>query len=137
MTACVNFSDPEAFKALLCPLGLEELRIVFRYELMNLNMLIMAVRTNQIILDNPMRQLSELDILCEGYAISNPVNMLQQSLNELNYKRIPDERRNGAFAIQAKCGPLFYNILSRKNRSKEKIEKLFQKCRQSIITQTS
>ena len=135
MTACINFSDPEAFKALLCPLGLEELRVVFRYELMHLNLLIMAVRTNQIVLDNPMRQLAELDILCEGYAISNPVNMLQQSLHELNYKRIPDERRNGSFAIQSKCGPLFYNILNRKNRSKEKIEKLFQKCRLSIIAQ--
>jgi hypothetical protein len=46
MIACINFSDPEAFKALLCPLGLEELRLVYRYELMNLNMLIVAVRTN-------------------------------------------------------------------------------------------
>ena len=46
MTACLNFSDPEAFKALLCPLGLEELRIVYRYELVNLNMLIVATRTN-------------------------------------------------------------------------------------------
>lgn len=72
-----------------------------------------------------MRQLAEMDILCEGYAISNPVNTLQQNLNEMNYKRLPDERRNGSFAIQAKCGPLFYNILSRKNQPKEKIEKLF------------
>ena len=46
MISCVNFSDPEAFKALLCPLGLEELRCVYRYELMNLNLLITAVKTN-------------------------------------------------------------------------------------------
>ena len=45
MLACVNFADPESFKALLCPLGLEELRVVFRYELVNLNLLIVAVRT--------------------------------------------------------------------------------------------
>ena len=63
MLACINFSDPQAFKALLCPMGLEELRIVYRYELMNLNMLIVATRTNQIILDNLQRQLSELDLL--------------------------------------------------------------------------
>ena len=55
MTACLNFSDPEAFKALLCPLGLEELRVVYRYELVNLNMLIVATRTNQILLDNLQR----------------------------------------------------------------------------------
>jgi len=46
LLACLNFSDPEAFKALLCPLGLEELRLVFRYEAVNLNLLITAVRSN-------------------------------------------------------------------------------------------
>lgn len=46
MLACLNFADPESFKALLCPLGLEELRVVFRYELVNLNLLIVAVRSN-------------------------------------------------------------------------------------------
>jgi len=74
MVACINFSDPEAFKALLCPLGLEELRCVYRYELMNLNMLIVAVKTNQVLLDNLQRQIAELDLLCDGFAISNPVN---------------------------------------------------------------
>jgi len=47
-----------------------------------------------------MRQLAELDLLCDGYAVSNPVNLIQTNLNELNYKRLPDERRNTAFAIQ-------------------------------------
>ena len=28
LTAVMNFADPEAFKALICPLGLEELRTV-------------------------------------------------------------------------------------------------------------
>lgn len=46
MLACINFSDPEAFKAMLCPLGLEELRIVYRYELVNMNLIIVAVRSN-------------------------------------------------------------------------------------------
>ena len=137
MIACINFSDPEAFKALLCPLGLEELRLVFRYELMNLNMLIVAVRTNQILLDNNMRQLAEMDLLCEGYAVSNPVNLFQTNLNELNYKRLPDERRNTAFAIQSKVGPNFFNIMNRKNRSRDKIEKTFQKCRLAIVASSS
>ena len=46
LTACLNFEDPEAFKAIICPLGLEELRITTRYELVNLFMLMAAVRTN-------------------------------------------------------------------------------------------
>jgi len=43
----------------------------------------------------------------------------------MNYKRLPDERRNAAFAMQAKIGPFFFNIMNRKNRSRENIEKLF------------
>lgn len=74
MIACLNFSDPEAFKALLCPLGLEELRVVYRYELMNLNLIIVAVRTNQVLLDNLQRQLAEMDLLVDSVAVSNPVN---------------------------------------------------------------
>jgi hypothetical protein len=55
MTALLNFSDHEAFKALICPLGIEELRLVLRYELTHLNMLLVATRTNQILLDNSLR----------------------------------------------------------------------------------
>jgi hypothetical protein len=36
MTSLLNFGDPEAFKCLLCPMGLEEMRICVRYELVNL-----------------------------------------------------------------------------------------------------
>ena len=77
MLACLNFADPESFKALLCPLGLEELRVVFRYELVNLNLLIVAVRSNQVVLDNLQRYLKEVELLCDGFSISNPVNLLQ------------------------------------------------------------
>ena len=52
LTAVCNFANPEAFKALVCPLGLEELRCVVHYELSNLQTLIVAVRHNQILLDN-------------------------------------------------------------------------------------
>ena len=51
LASALNFSNPEAFKALVCPLGLEELRTVVRYELLNLQMLIVATRHNQVLLD--------------------------------------------------------------------------------------
>ena len=51
----------------------------------------------------------------------------------MNYKRLPDERRNATFSLQAKAGPFFFNIMNRKSRSRDSIEKLFQKCRQTII----
>jgi hypothetical protein len=36
LRSAINFSDPECFKALILPLGLEELRSVVAYEVMNL-----------------------------------------------------------------------------------------------------
>ena len=36
LRAVMNFADPEAFKALVCPMGLEEMRAVVYYELTNL-----------------------------------------------------------------------------------------------------
>ena len=46
LTSILNFTDPEAFKALVCPLGLEEFRTVVRYEMLNLHLLIVGVRHN-------------------------------------------------------------------------------------------
>jgi hypothetical protein len=46
LRSCVNFSDPECFKAMILPLGLEELRAVVQYEVVNLQALIVAVKTN-------------------------------------------------------------------------------------------
>ena len=66
LTTNCNFSDPDAFKALITPLGLEELRTIVRYELMNLHLLIIGTRHNQIILDNSQRQLVELDLFEKG-----------------------------------------------------------------------
>ena len=44
MTSLLNFADPEAFKSLLTPLGLEEMRICVRYELVTLQALVIGVR---------------------------------------------------------------------------------------------
>ena len=99
MVSCINFADSECYKALVCPLGLEELRCILRYEEMNLQALIVATRTNQILLDNGMRQLAEMDLLIKGFTVANPVQEFQANLHELTVKRLPDERRNVNFAL--------------------------------------
>ena len=51
LRSTIDFSEAECIKALMLPLGLEELRIVVQYEMVNLQALIVATRTNQILLD--------------------------------------------------------------------------------------
>lgn len=125
MVACMDFGNMECVKALLCPMGLEELRCVLRYETMNLQALIIAVRTNQILLDNGMRQLAEIDLLIKGFAVANPVQELQANIGEATVKKLPEEKRNLTFSLQSQAGDRAFNILARKSRSKETIEKLF------------
>lgn len=95
MTATLNFADHEAFKALICPMGLEELRLVLRYELTNLNMLVVATRTNQILLDNSQRQIAEIDMFARGFTVTAPAydisaKLIGTNLYENNLKRMPE-----------------------------------------------
>lgn len=91
----LNFSDPEAFKALICPLGLEELRAVVRYEVLNLQTLVIAARHNQILLDTCQRQISEIELFAKGFLVTAPsydiIGKLHgQNLFDGNLKRLPD-----------------------------------------------
>ena len=80
LRSCVNFADPECFKALVLPLGLEELRAVVQYEVMNLQALIVGVRTNQILLDNSERKVCEIEFVEKGYTVANPVFNLYEKV---------------------------------------------------------
>ena len=99
LRSSINFSDPECFKAMVLPLGLEELRIIVHYELMNLQALIVATRTNQIVLDNSQRKLCEIEFFEKGFTVANPVfNLFEklqgQNLLENNLRKLPSRERS-------------------------------------------
>jgi hypothetical protein len=47
----INFRSPDAFKMLTCTSGLEEVRAILHYQLMHKQLLIIAVRLNQVVID--------------------------------------------------------------------------------------
>lgn len=53
-------------------MGLAEMRVVVYYELVNLQLLMTAVRHNQMLMDTPMRQLAEIDLFERGYLVTAP-----------------------------------------------------------------
>jgi hypothetical protein len=71
--------------------------------------------------------------------LPNPVfdyysKLLGSSLIEQNLKKIHiSERSNLLSNLNSRIGSIYYNVISRKNRSKNHIEKLFQKQKQDII----
>lgn len=141
LTAILNFADPEAFKALICPLGVEELRLVLRYELANLNILIVATRTNQILLDSPLRQLAEIELLEKGYSVTAPVfdlygKLASLNIYETNLKRMTEiERSRTSDFIKANIRPFYFDVMKRKTKSRSSIEKQFTKMRQWVSQQ--
>lgn len=98
LRAVINFGEPEAFKALICPMGLAELRSVVYYELVNLNLVITAIRHNQLLLDTPQRQLAEIDLFERGFLVTAPSwdilgKLTGQNLYEANLKKLPSFER--------------------------------------------
>jgi hypothetical protein len=93
-------TDPESFKLLILPQGLEEFRAVVQYECMNLQALIVGVRTNQMLIDNSQRKLEEVKFLEEGFTVANPAFNLWEKLqsrvqmSEQNIRKIPQAERS-------------------------------------------
>ena len=63
LLANINFRSPDAFKSLVTTAGVEELRAVLHYQKMQEQILLVAVRHNQVLLDTAERALLELDAL--------------------------------------------------------------------------
>jgi len=132
LRSCVNFSDPECVKAMMMPTGVEELRAVVQYEVMNLQALIVGTRINQILLDNSQRKLCEIDFFAREFTVANPVfnlyDKLQgQNIFPNNLIKLPNlERSQQKAKIEQQVGDNYYNIIKRKQSTKESVEKIFK-----------
>ena len=69
----LNFRSPDAIKMMMCTSGLEELRAVLHYQLMQKQLLIIGVRMNQLLIDTHMRALTELELVKKGYSLPNMI----------------------------------------------------------------
>jgi hypothetical protein len=103
----LNFSDPDSFKMMICPTGLEELRVTLLYELMNLQTLIVATKTNQRLMDNSLRQIAEIDMFQKNlWGLPNPTynyyariqgsGVTENGLEEVGNSREADSQRPDA-----------------------------------------
>lgn len=67
LKACLDFKSDSCVKGLMTDLGLEELRAVVHYQLMQKQLLTIAVMRNQALMDGPQLGLAELDLLTDKY----------------------------------------------------------------------
>jgi hypothetical protein len=64
-TLCANldFKSESCIKALFLDLGVEELRAILHYQVMQQHLFTVAVKINQFLMDGPQQGLVELDLL--------------------------------------------------------------------------
>ena len=71
MLSNFNFRNPDTFKINITSSGLEEVRSVLTYQLLQKHLLVVATRTNQLMMDNSMKANSELNLL-QAYSVATP-----------------------------------------------------------------
>ena len=76
MASNVNFGNMDAFKMMITNSGLEEVRMILHYQMMQKQALIVATRLNQVSMDTHLRAEKELMLVKKGYALPNMVIQL-------------------------------------------------------------
>lgn len=79
----LNFRNPDAFKICILTSGLEELRAVLQYQLLQKHLLIVATRMNSLVMDSHVRAFSELNLLqSQRLALPNSIVRYQKVINK-------------------------------------------------------
>ena len=116
----MNYKHPDAFKLSVLTSGLEEVRGVLAYQLMQKNLLIVATRTNQLLIDTHQKALTELSLVAnEQIGVPNPM----ESVNRFYSKSNKDNINLGMFNnikskynsnLTGNVGGMLYNVYAKK-----------------------
>jgi hypothetical protein len=115
-----NFRSPDSFKLNVLTSGLEEVRAILQYQLLQKHLLIVGCRTNQLLLDSSVRALSELNLiekkkLAIPGSVVNYSKIMNRNFDTINPNTLKMEfshyRQNLSSCVQ----PILYNIIGKKN----------------------
>lgn len=81
ITSNLNFRNSDAFKMMIMSSGLEEIRTILHYQMMQKQALIVATRCNQVLMDTHLRAQRELELVEAGRALPNMVVCLSHLLS--------------------------------------------------------
>ena len=126
----LDFKSESCIKALMTDLGVEELRGILHYQIMHQQLLTIAVMTNQLLLDGPMKGLKELRLLKERDIVVpnsfiNINNLLVSATDDFKQTAYTQEVARLTTAIKECQRDSMYNILPKKNRDRETVQKKF------------
>ena len=125
----INFRSADAFKMLICTSGLEEMRAVVHFQIMQKQLLIIGVRLNQLLIDTHVRALNELDLVKKGYSLPNMViklqNILSKSGDGFSHDGFQKERQKYQTNLVNEAAQVFYAVAGRKVKLRNTVSKKF------------
>jgi len=125
----LNFRNPDSFKMLVMTSGLEELRAILHYQMMQKQILIVATQSNQLVMDNHMRAFSELNLLKKGLALPNMVvnikSILIKTGDGFSQEGWQKEKSRFQTNLVNEAAHSFYQALQRKSRLRNPLTKKF------------
>jgi hypothetical protein len=82
LSANLDLTSDSCVKSLFLDLGVEEMRAVLHYQVMQQHLLIVAVKSNQHLIDAPQQGLTELDLFEMGVTVPCAVINLDEIVKD-------------------------------------------------------
>lgn len=134
MSNC-NFRAPDAFRLCVTTSGLEEVRAILRYQLMQKHLLIVATRVNQLMMDNCCKALSEVklleperaeDKLCLPNSTLQIAEAFQKNADQISAANLRSIRQKFSQNLTSQVASVFFNVAEKKNKLRINIAKEYQ-----------
>jgi hypothetical protein len=137
-----DFKSESCVKALMMSLGVEELRAVVHYQLMQKQLLAIAVLRNQAVTDGTLQGLEELELLKRKPALTVPgaairlVDVLSKAVDGVHVEQSKAEQARLASSLSKDAGEHIFSIAARKQRHRPVVSKKYSALLQRVNGQT-
>ena len=125
-----NFRNPDAFKLNVLTSGLEEVRAILQYQMLQKHALIVATRLNQLLIDTAVRGSAELRLLEDKkIALPNSIvdynRLVNRNFDTINFAMIKSESLKFKSQLQGAVAPVIYSISGKKSSNRSMLVKEF------------
>ena len=134
----INFRNPDTFKLNILTSGLEEMRAILSYQLMQKQLLIVATRINSHLIDYFQRSMSELNLVQNKRIVvpnsnlnyTSILNWCQETVSSSGLKQ---ERMRIKGNMTSFCLPIFYSVSNKKTSMRSTIAKEFSNYQHKVV----
>jgi hypothetical protein len=127
----MNFKHPDSFQLSILTSGLEEVRAVLAYQVMQKHLLIVACHTTQLMIDQHKRAISEIDLLRDHkISVPNPMESVNSFYSGNNHdnistKHLDDYRKDYKSNMSGQAGDVMICVNRKKETQRASMGKMF------------